>query len=157
MLIVATCLPIGVWAYTYTCTYICVYTRCTRVFWRLTPCIARAICLVNSVMKWVFRLDGSPIVITISRASIYNAVHCTLSLSGILVSITSLGIVFSIKSFTKWQALQPIYAGRRLLFTNSVVKPTQRSSIFTARRHSTQIVVRRSSPTLKSAKNWIYI
>ena len=40
-----------------------------------------------------------------------------------LVSITSLGIVFSIKSFTKWQALQLIYAGRRLLPINSVVTP----------------------------------
>ena len=49
-----------------------------------------------------------------------------------------------------------IYAGRRLLPISSVVKPTRRFSIFTARKHDLQIVVRRSSPTLKSAKNWIY-
>ena len=60
---------------------------------------------------------------------------------GQLVSITSLGIVFSIKLFTKLQALQLIYAGRKLLPINSVGKPTQRSSIFNARRHGTQIVV----------------
>ena len=32
-------------------TYNRVHAQCTRVFWRLTLCVARAICLVNSVMK----------------------------------------------------------------------------------------------------------
>ena len=68
-----------------------------------------------------------------SRTFICNAVHRTLSLSGILVSITSLSIVFSIKLFTKLQTLQLIYAGR-LLPINSVGKPTQRLSVFTAGR-----------------------
>ena len=114
---------LGVWAYTYTCTYIRVHTRCTRVFWRLTPCIARAICLVNSVMSLSF--GWLVHIVNYYEQNIYLQRH---SSHFFFERYTRLyhepWHSVSIKSFTKWQALQLIYAGRRLLPTNSMVKPT---------------------------------
>ena len=96
----------------------------TWVFWRLTLCIARAICLVNSVIKnlsfgWLAHSNSKLLEQSIHLQrrlsyAFFEPYTCLYheSWHGVLSFFFLLNRLRA--TFTKWEALQLIYAGKKL-------------------------------------------